>query len=135
VLAKLLDELFFVDDDYEPGARRGDNLFAQKCAAQTLDQVQRSERHLVGAIDRQVQALVFGEGRYLDPEPTRLRGRALRSRDADHPQPISNPSSQALHDKGGSRSGPESDHHAVVDLLDRAQRRGAFQLITIGRIH
>ena len=40
-----------------------------------------------------------------------------------------------FHNEGGGRPGAEPERHAVLDFLDRAQRRRALQLIAIGGHH
>ena len=131
VLAEPLDQLFLVDDDDEAPARRGDDLFAQQGTAQALDQVQRAELDLVGAVDRQVDLLVFGKGRDRNAEPARLRRGALGGRDADDLEPLLDARRQPLDDKGGGRPGAEAEDHAVLDLFDRTQRRRPFQPVAI----
>src|SRR5207237_2373445 len=71
VIAEPLNELFLIDDDDQAVAGRGDDLFAQQGATQPLDQIERAALDLVGAVDRQIDALVFGKAGERDAEPAR----------------------------------------------------------------
>ena len=72
MIAEPIHQLFLIDDDNELPARGGDDLFAQQRAAVTLDEVERAPLHLVGAVDRQIDALMLGEGGERNAEAARL---------------------------------------------------------------
>src|SRR3546814_20531977 len=54
--AQALNELRFVDDDDHPLAGARHDLFAQQRAAESLDEIERITRDLVGAVDRDIDA-------------------------------------------------------------------------------
>src|ERR1051325_9521166 len=125
MVAELIDQLFLIDDDDQPVAGRSDDLLAQQRAAEALDQVQRATLDLVGAVDRQIDARVLGEGGERDVESTRLRGGPLGGRDADDLQPLRHPGAQTLDDKIRRRAGAEAEGLAnkqIARVLGIAER-------------
>src|SRR5665213_3114864 len=78
------------------------------------------------AVDRQVDGGVLGEARQRDLEAARLRRGALRRRDADDLETLRHPFAQSLDNEKCGRPGAEADHHAVLDVLDRAIGRSLF---------
>src|SRR5436309_1551169 len=104
--------------------RGGDDLFAQQRAAEALDQVEGAALNLVGAVDRQIDLRILGKGGERDVERARLRRGPFRRRDSDDLQPLRDPRSEALDNEISGRPGAEADDHSVLDVLDRALRRG-----------
>ena len=132
VRAQPIDQLGAVDDDGETPARVGDDLLAQQGAAQSLDQVQGAAFDLVGAVDREVDLAMLGEGGERNAGRPRLRRGSLRRRNADEAQALPMPPGQRLDREGRRRAGAEPDDHAVLDQLDRRLRRRALQRVAIG---
>src|SRR5689334_16449017 len=58
-LAEAMNELFVIDHDNEPAARRGNDLLAQQGAAMPLYQVERAAFDLVGAVDREIDSAML----------------------------------------------------------------------------
>src|SRR5204863_10019114 len=81
--AEPIDQLLLVDNDDEPVARGRDDLFAQQGAAEAFDQVEAAAHHFIGAVDRQIDALMLCKSGERNAEASRLRGGALGSWDAD----------------------------------------------------
>ena len=122
--AKPLNQLPAIGDDDQPIARRRDDLFAQQGAAETLDQVERADLDLVGAVDRDVDPPVFGEAGERDAAArawAALRSEVGMPTDA---QAVANPADQRLDGKLGGRAGAETDDHAVLDQGRRSFGRG-----------
>ncbi len=141
VLAQAIHELRAVDDDHQAPGRGGDDLLAQQGAAQALDQVEGAPLHLVGAVDREVDLAMLGEGGQRDPRSLCLRGRPLRGRNAGKAQALPVAGSERIDGEGRRRTGAEAHDHAVLDQPDRRFRRGALQGVTVasgrgdGRTH
>ncbi len=132
VRAQPIDQLGAIDDDGETAAGVGDDLLAQQGAAQSLDQVQGAAFDLVGAVDREVDLSMLGEGGQRNAGRPRLRRRSLRRRNADEAQALPMPAGQGLDRECRRRAGAEPDDHAVLDQLDRRLRRLALEGIAIG---
>ena len=131
VRAQPIDQLGAIDDDGETPARVGDDLLAQQGAAQSLDQVQGAAFDLVGAVDREVDLAMLGEGGERNAGRPRLRRGSLRRRNADEAQALPMPPGQRLDGERRRRAGAEPDDHAVLDQLDRRLRRRALQRVAI----
>ena len=72
-----IDQLRPVDDDGEAAAGRRDDFLVQQRSAQPFDQVERAALHLVGAVDREIDLAMLGEGGERNTGGCRLRRRAL----------------------------------------------------------
>jgi hypothetical protein len=81
-------KLGLIRDDCEALAGRSNNLLPQQRSAPPLDQVERAAFHLVCAVDRKIDALMFAEGGERDASCRCLRCRTLRSRDAEETQAL-----------------------------------------------
>ena len=97
----------------------------------TLDQIEGRALHFIGTVDREIDPPMLRKGCERDPKPARLRRRALRRRDRDDRETLSDAAAQLLDKEGGCRPGAQPQHHAVFDKIQRAFRGGAFQLVAI----
>jgi len=72
-----IDQLRPVDDDGEAaGSRRNDFLMQQR-STQPFDQIERASFHLVGAVDREIDLEMLGEGCEWNTGGCRLRRSTL----------------------------------------------------------
>ena len=118
-----IDQLGAVDDDGEAAARGRDDLLAQQGAAQPLDQIERAALDLVGAVDREIDLPMLGEGGERNARGLRLRRRSLRGGNADEAQALPMTPRQRLDRESRRRAGAEPDDHAILDQLAPRPRR------------
>ncbi len=128
--AQRLDRLARVGDDDEALGRGRDDLLAQVGATAALDQPALG-RHLVGAVDRDVEPLQLAELLDRDAELARLFLGGDRGGDAaDVADAAGGDRRQQVSD---GRSGAEPDSHPVLDQLRR--RLGSDALLGVGVGH
>jgi hypothetical protein len=119
-----------VHDDHEPPARHGDDLLAQQRPVQPLDQIERAALHFVGAVGREVDPAMLGEGRERYPCGRGLGRGALGCGNVEEAQAL--PVSCARASTGRRRAGTEPDDHAVADQLRSRLCRGALERVVLG---
>ena len=118
--AQLRHRLARVDDHHEALRGRGDDLLAQVGPATALDEP-AVRGHLVGAVDRDVEALEALEGLDLDPQPAgRILGRRRGGYAAD---PGESAFGQRRQQVGDGGAGAQADPHSVLDHGRRGPRR------------
>jgi hypothetical protein len=118
-----IDGLRAVGDDDEPRGCRGDELLPGVRTAAALDQPP-VRRDLVGAVDRQVEAVERRE--VLDGQPQLVRlplGRDARGDAAHAAHPADG---QRRQEVGDGRAGAQAEAHPVLDELGRGLGGGAL---------
>src|SRR5258708_2863005 len=93
---QLIHQLRAVDDDGKAMACVRDDLLAQQCAAQPLDQIESAAFHLVRAVDREIDLPMLGERGERDARRRRLRRCSLRRGNADKAQTLPTPPRYSL---------------------------------------
>src|SRR5690606_33980805 len=97
-----------------------------------LDQVERRV-DLVGAVQREVEARLLLERGQRDAERGGARGGVARRRHAGHAlqRAVAQPLAEQVEQVSDGRAGPEAEHHAVLDPLERALGRLPLQRFTV----
>jgi len=134
-------ELAAVDDDSKPVARGRHDLLAQQRATQSFDQIERAEFDLIRAVDREIDLPMLAEGRERNVRRCGLGRRALRGGNTDEAQTLPMPPRKRLDRKSCRRTAAESDHHVILDQLQRRLGGGTLECVAIrvgrrgGRLH
>jgi hypothetical protein len=120
--------LRIVGDDDHPARRRRHDLLAQQRAAAALDDG-KAGADLVGAVDGEIELRGLVERRERHAEPLGVGAGRLRGRHPDDGEPGAHPRAEKLDEMARRRAGAEPEPHARRDIVERANRRGALELV------
>src|SRR5208283_454860 len=105
----------------QPDGGGGHQFLAQQRSAQALDEIERPQFHLVGAVDGERDAAVVRQRGERNSESAGQSGGLFGSGDAGDAQPLGDAPRQRSHRERRRGAAAEAHRHAVLD-----QRRGGF---------